>query len=208
VREGRVIALAGLFQAISLVRTLAQRGSCDGSAMRACLASVLRIDAESPAAVYAGIGNLRLGLECLVGQLDGRGQRDLAITRMAVTVMRLERALAKHPDHLDALGESIRELAPLLGQTEAEPDEICARLARVYCNCLSPLKPRVMVEGNPEILSQPAHVNRIRALLLAAIRAAVLWRQLGGGQWRLLFRHRQYAMLARGLLTRCTLDGA
>jgi high frequency lysogenization protein len=36
----------------------------------------------------------------------------------------------------------------------------------------------------------------------------VLWRQLGGSQLRLLFRRRQYAMLARGLLTRCTLDGA
>ena len=207
-REGRVIALAGLFQAIALVRALALRGTCDGSAMRACLASVLRIDAESPAAVYGGIGSLRLGLECLVAQLDGRGQRDLAITRMAVTVMRLERALAKHPVNLDALSASVRELAPMLDQTEAAFEDLSEPLAKVYCNCLSPLKPRVMVEGNPDFLGQPAHVHRIRALLLAAIRAAVLWRQLGGSQWRLLFRHRQYAMLARGLLTRCTLDGA
>jgi len=207
VREGRVIALAGLFQAIVLVRTLAQRGSCDGNAVRACLASVLRIDAETPAAVYGGIANLRLGLECLVGQLDGRGKRDLAITRMAVTVMRLERVLAKHPENLGALSESIRELEPMLDQVESGAADICARLAQLYCNSLSPLKPRVMVDGNPDILGQPMHVNRIRALLLAAVRAAVLWRQLGGGQWRLLFRHRQYAMLARGLLTRCTLDG-
>jgi len=39
------------------------------------------------------------------------------------------------------------------------------------------------------------------------VRAAVLWRQLGGSQWRLLFRRRQYAMLARGLLAQCTLAG-
>jgi high frequency lysogenization protein len=127
---------------------------------------------------------------------------------MAVTVMRLERALAKHPENLAVLSESVRELAPMLDQVEAGTVDICAQLAKVYCDCLSPLKPRVMVDGNPDILGQAAHVHRIRALLLAAIRAVFLWRQLGGSQWRLLFRHRQYAMLARGLLTRCTLDGA
>jgi high frequency lysogenization protein len=36
----------------------------------------------------------------------------------------------------------------------------------------------------------------------------VLWRQLGGTRWRLVFRYRQYAMLARGLLSRCTIDGS
>ncbi|MEO7063241.1 MAG: DUF489 family protein, partial [Dokdonella sp.] len=40
----------------------------------------------------------------------------------------------------------------------------------------------------------------------AAVRAAVLWRQVGGSQLRLLFRRRQYAMLARGLISRSTLD--
>ena len=43
-------------------------------------------------------------------------------------------------------------------------------------------------------------------MLLAAVRAAVLWRQVGGSQLRLLLRRREYAMLARGLLARCTLD--
>jgi high frequency lysogenization protein len=65
-----------------------------------------------------------------------------------------------------------------------------------------------MVEGNPAYLQQPVQVNQIRALLLAAVRGAVLWRQLGGSQLRLLFRRRQYAMLARGLLAACTLGGS
>ena len=47
---------------------------------------------------------------------------------------------------------------------------------------------------------------QIRSLLLAAVRAAVLWRQMGGSQLRLLMRRREYAMLARGLLARSTLD--
>ena len=55
-------------------------------------------------------------------------------------------------------------------------------------------------------LSNAQVVAQIRALLLAAVRAAVLWRQVGGSQLRLIVRRRQYAMLARGLLARSTLD--
>ena len=98
-------------------------------------------------------------------------------------------------------------MAALSVQAEAGHVDIAARLAGLYVETLSRLKPRVLVEGSASFLNQPAQVNQIRALLLAAVRAAVLWRQLDGSQLSLLFRRRQYAMLARGLLARCTLDG-
>ncbi len=68
------------------------------------------------------------------------------------------------------------------------------------------LKPRVMVSGNPQQLQLPAVVEKVRANLLAAVRSAVLWRQVAGRQWQLLLYRRQCSMLARGLLTRATLD--
>lgn len=206
-REGRVIALAGLFQALALVRTLAQRGSCDAVVARHSLASVLRIDADSPADVYAGIGNLRLGLETLIAQLDDNSKRDLALTRMAVQVIRLERNLRRRPKTLAVLRGGIDDLRALAPQVEAGNADPSGRLAELYANTLSRLQPRIMVEGNPAYLQQTAQVDRIRALLMAAVRAAVLWRQLGGNQWSLLFRRRQYAMLARGLLAQCTIAG-
>ena len=39
----------------------------------------------------------------------------------------------------------------------------------------------------------------IRALLLAGIRSAFLWRQLGGRRWKLLFRRRRLLALSREL---------
>lgn len=206
-REGRVIALAGLFQALALVRAIAQRGSCDTFVARQSLASVLRIDADSPADVYAGVGNLRLGLETLIAQLDESSKRDLALTRMAVQVMRLERTLMRHQKVLAALRSGIDVLRELAPQVEAGNVDPSGRLADLYASTLSRLQPRIMVEGNPAYLQQSAQVERIRALLLAAVRAVVLWRQLGGNQFSLLFRRRQYAMLARGLLARCTIAG-
>jgi high frequency lysogenization protein len=56
------------------------------------------------------------------------------------------------------------------------------------------------------LLQQAAVVERVRASLLAAVRSAVLWRQIGGRQWQLLLHRRQCSMLARGLLTGITLD--
>ena len=206
-REGRVIALAGLFQALALVRALATRGSGDTLSMRQSIASVFRIDADSPVDVYGGIGNLRLGLETLVAQLGESGKRDLILTRMMLQVLRLERSLARRTDVLRALRSGIDGMHALAEQAETGQVDVSARLADLYVQTLSRLTPRILVEGNPTYLQQSAQVDQIRALLLAAVRAAVLWRQLGGTQMRLLFRRRQYAMMARGLLAQCTLSG-
>jgi len=207
-REGRVIALAGLFQALALVRALATRGSGDTLSMRQSIASVFRIDADSPVDVYGGIGNLRLGLETLVAQLGESGKRDLILTRMMLQVLRLERSLARRTDVLRALRSGIDGMRALAEQAETGQVDVSARLADLYVQTLSRLAPRILVEGNPTYLQQSAQVDQIRALLLAAVRAAVLWRQLGGTQMRLLFRRRQYAMMARGLLAGCTLGGS
>ncbi|MGA9332989.1 MAG: high frequency lysogenization protein HflD [Rudaea sp.] len=206
-REGRVIAMAGLFQAVALVRQVALRGSCDADAMRQSLLSVFRIDADTAADVYGGVGNLSLGLKTLVDQLDERGKRDLAITRIAVTVLRLQKTLSRRGDILTTLHDRIVAMSAIAEQAQSAQVDPSGRLAQLYSETLSHLQPRVMVVGNPNYLNQPVQVDQIRALLLAAVRAAVLWRQLGGSHWRLLFRRRQYAMLARGLLARCTLDG-
>jgi len=205
-REDKVIALAGLMQALALVRAVALRGSCDAAAMRESLASVLRIDADHATDVFGGIGNLRLGLQTLVEQLDQ--PREPSLTRMAVSVLRLERRLAARPDMLERLRAQIEAIAQMAPQDDNSMVDLPARFAQLYVETLSQLKPRVMVEGNQAFLQQAGRQNQIRALLLAAIRAAVLWRQLGGSQLRLLFRRKQYAMMARGLLARCTLDGS
>ncbi len=206
-REERVIALAGMVQAIALVRAVALRGSCDAQDMQSSLASVFKIDAASPADVFGGIGNLRLGFETLIAQLDDK-QRDLAVTRIAISVLRLQRKLAARPQMLGNLRAGIESIAQQAATLPAADPIVIRRLATIYVDNISRLQPRILVEGNPQYLRQDAQATQIRALLLAAIRAAVLWHQVGGTQWRLLFRRRQYAMMARGLLAQCTLVGA
>ena len=70
------------------------------------------------------------------------------------------------------------------------PDVLSA-LGGLYADTISHLRPRVMVQGNPHYLGQPGVVAEIRAILLAAVRSAVLWRQLGGSMWDFVFSRRQ-----------------
>ena len=203
--EERVLALAGLFQACALAQQLANDGRCDEGAMEASVASVFRIDAPSVVAVYGDATNVRLGLRTLIAQLDETG-RDMAVTRMTVTVMRLERSLAARPDLLEKLQQGIIAAQRQVEHFGQDSSQVNSRLAELYASTLSILNPRVMVSGNPQQLQLPSVVEKVRTNLLAAVRSAVLWRQLGGRQWQLLLYRRQCSMLARGLLTGSTLD--
>ena len=68
--EERVLALAGVFQGAALAQQMATDGRCDEAAFEASLASVFRIDADSVAGVYAGVGGVRRGLRTLVAQFE------------------------------------------------------------------------------------------------------------------------------------------
>jgi high frequency lysogenization protein len=204
-REARVIALAGVFQACRMVREIATRGSAQSADATASLASVFRIDADSAADVFGGLAGVRTGLEQLIAELDGDA-RDLALTQLVLGVNRIARRLERMPAMRDALRNGIESIARQAEHVGVAHSSVQTRLAALYCETLSHVRPRIVVHGNPAHLGNPHDVEKIRAMLLAAVRAAVLWRQVGGGQFRLLLKRREYAMLARGLLARCTLD--
>jgi high frequency lysogenization protein len=203
--EERVLALAGLFQATGLAQQLANEGRCDESAMAASIGSVFRIDAPSVVGVYGDVSGVRLGLRQLITLLD-ENNRDVAITRMAFTVMRLERSLSRRQDLLDRLQQGVVAAQRQVEHFGPESPQVISRLAELYASTLSTLKPRVMVTGNPQQLQQPNVVEKVRTNLLAAVRSAVLWRQLGGRQWQMILYRRQCSMLARGLLTGSTIN--
>ncbi|OOG63426.1 lysogenization regulator HflD [Rhodanobacter sp. B04] len=203
--EERVLALAGLYQACALAQQLANEGRCDEGAMEAGIASVFRIDAPSVVGVYGNISNVRIGLRNLIGQLD-ESEPNMSVTRMVVTVMRLERSLSGRPELLDKLQQGILAAQRQVEHFGRDSAQVTSRLAELYASTLSTLKPRVMVSGNPQQLQQSSVVEKVRSNLLAAVRSAVLWRQVGGRQWQLLLYRRQCSMLARGLLTGATLD--
>jgi high frequency lysogenization protein len=195
------IALAGLFQAVKLVRQTATGGYRDDLALDACLKGLFNTDPASVDTVFGALDGLRSGLETALDQISSRrGRRDLELTRYAITVLYLERKLAGQRAMLDRIRDVIDNTR---GQAESQgmthPD-VLARLADAYKQTVSTLRPQVLVNGNPGILGNPDNQNLIRTLLLSAIRAAVLWRQCGGRRFTLILRRKALQEALESLL--------
>lgn len=195
----RVIALAAAMQAADLVRSIARRGQANQDDTETCLNSLLQIDAPSSADIYGGIFRLRAGLRLLEQQLQN--PRDMELTRYVVTLLRLERQLARRDDLLLLLRSGIEDIIRNLAHFPIGHSNTIARFADLYLKTLSTLSPRIMVSGDPIHLNNPENANRIRALLLAGIRAAILWRQSGGGRLTLLLRRNPLLRETRLLLS-------
>jgi high frequency lysogenization protein len=200
----RVIALAGLFQAIGLVRDLAHHGRSEPTALHSSLASLLKTDAASSADVYGGVAGLRYGLRWLRDYLLAPRDRDL--TRYLINLLVLERKLRKRSDLLHQLREGIEASNRRLDHLTLPHPTMVASFAQLYSATISTLAPRIMVSGEPAYLNDEDNQNTIRALLLAGIRAAILWQQSGGGRLTLLFRRRALLQECQRLLA--TLNGA
>lgn len=204
--EHRAIALAGLNQAVRLVRQLARDGRVgDESAYAASLGSTLRLDATDHAAVFGGLAGLRVGLKALDSMLamrDPKGDPGLVEElRYSMALMQLERQLQRNSAMQEMLGKSLSNL----GRTEVDPanlDLLANRLGELYKLTISTMSPRVLVQGEQTYLGNPQIAASIRALLLAGIRSAALWRQSGGGRIRLMLERRALQATCESLLAR------
>lgn len=187
-RDDRILALAGLVQALQQVRRIADTGQADAQLLTAALDSVFRIDADSASAVYGGAASVRPGL-LLLRRYFANEARDELLPRLTLAVLQLERRFARDPVAAK-VHDGILALAPSAqSQGSAHPDVLSA-LGNLYAQTVSQLRPRVLVKGNPHYLGQAAVVAEIRAVLLAALRSAVLWRQMDGSLWDFLLRRR------------------
>jgi high frequency lysogenization protein len=194
----RTIALAGLFQATHLVREIAHSGRLDAEDFETCIASVFKTDAASSEDVYDGLAKLRTGLRLLAEHL--LKPSDVEITRYSVALLALERKLGKQPRVMGEIGEGLRTVADKLQFFPLTHDNIIAGLADLYASTISNLSPRIMVHGAQIHLAKPENANRIRALLLAGIRAARLWRQSGGNRLGLILRRKPLLLEAQRAL--------
>jgi high frequency lysogenization protein len=197
------IALAGLFQAVKLVQQTATGRYRDDTALHACLAGLFNTDPESTDTVFGDLAGIQSGLETALAQIGSdRDGRDVELTRYAITVLYLERKLAKQPAMLERIRELIdsTRTETTLNDDLTHPD-VLAGLADAYKQTVSTLRPQVMVSGNPAILGNPDNQNLIRTLLLAAIRAAVLWRQNGGGRLTLVWHRKALQRALSALMT-------
>ena len=203
----QVLALAGIFQSACLVQQLAREGHTDSAALRASIQSILALDAPDVETIYGGARGVHLGLELLHTKLTGKTKSaDMEMARYVVALVQLENSLRRRPTMLDDIRQGIDTARAQMKffESDAPADGVhpllMEKLAQLYSQTISTLTPRIMVSGEHDHLSNPAIAAKVRAALLAGIRSAVLWRQLGGRRWQLLFSRGKIARTAAELL--------
>jgi high frequency lysogenization protein len=197
----QILALAGVFQATELVRQAAQHGTWSGYAATASLDSLFRLESDSVEDIFGSRERLRLGLETLAGVLSGEAVHGDTLQH-AVALLQLQRKFSKNGVMMNTVGEGLERIEAETAQLE-EPtreERRAEEVAQLYTETISTLTPRVVVNGNPRHLQNPRTVAWIRTLLFAGLRSAVLWGQLGGGRFNLLFGRRKLLAKTEALL--------
>ena len=196
----RAIALAGVFQAAHLAAQIAEQGKADNDSMEASIHSLFKLNADSVEDVYGGLRGIESGLRLIQQHLGEKKTDAINMTQYVIALLHLEGKLSKNPTMLMQIKEGIELAERRRDHFHLLHANIIAQLADIYSNSISTLKPRIMVQGDPLHLQNPDNANRIRALLLAGIRSAMLWRQCGGSRWQIILNRKKLAEEARRLI--------
>ncbi|TWC28828.1 high frequency lysogenization protein [Pseudomonas sp. SJZ079] len=186
--QEQLVALAAVFESAVLVDKLARTGQIGEADLTCMLGSLLVRDPQNTLDVYGGDDlNLRDGYRALVSSLE----RDPASLqreplRYALALLALERQLSKRDDMLQVMGKRLDQIQQQVEHFGPIHENVVASCGSLYQDTISTFRQRIQVQGDMRHLQQPSNASKIRALLLAGIRAARLWRQLGGHRWQLV----------------------
>jgi high frequency lysogenization protein len=195
--EQQNIALAAVAQCATLVHRVATTGELPQPELRACINPLFATNPDDFSDIYPHLGELSLGLRTLQSIFGAeRDPQNNEVVRYTLGMLLLRNRLTADAGMQNQLRERLAQIPALEPLPEPDSEQFEAaeaaqlgtirQLAGLYQDTISTLSYRIQVQGKVEHLKSEAVANQIRALLLAGIRSAVLWYQLGGRRWRLL----------------------
>lgn len=188
----KAIALAGMFQSTALVQQLARTGEIPKEALHCSLGSVFVMDPKNVEDVYGGVKHLNMGIDVLLRILTERESQKFGESiRYTIGLLHIEKMLRHNKDLLAILRSRLEQLDSQRAHFDSTSHtSVVARLAQLYLDTMGTLKFRIQVKGDPRHLAQEETANKVRAIFLAGVRSAILWRQLGGSKLDLFLSKR------------------
>lgn len=214
--EQQALALAATAQALSLVHEVATQGKFDSHRAEPTLQALINYNPEDTLSAYGNnLAALDFGISQLKKLFSDELDRDIA--QYLLAVIAIERKLVCNDEMRGQLQSELQRIAHQFLQTPNNDDhwsddnddddnndtsstakhaltstEALSEFAELYKQTASQTEPRIMIKGNQEFLQQQTSANQIRALLLAALRAAAFFRHYGGKRLDLMMRRGQY----------------
>ncbi|MGA9853366.1 MAG: high frequency lysogenization protein HflD [Gammaproteobacteria bacterium] len=184
----RVLALAGVVQAATLVNEVATGTHADELAVQATLGSIVKTETADVPEVFGGLSGLSCGLRRLTALLgDEHQSTDVAVLRYTLSLLQLQGKVMRRRALKQVLEGGITRARDQIRHFGPTHVNVLANLADTYLHSAGTIQPRIMVTGNALHLQNQRIINMVRSLLLGGLRSAVLWRQCGGSRWMLLF---------------------
>ncbi len=200
--DNQVIAFAALAQSAKLAHDIAKTGLVDNAQWQVCINSLLSTNPDSINDIYQPVSDLQTGMNTLVKQLSDSGEgRSLEITKYLAGLISLSRKLLRSDNSLSMMSQRMDQVKRQLHHFSVNDEAVIANLASIYTEIVSPLGSKIQIAGTPAHLQQPLNQKKIRALLLAGVRAAILWQQMGGKRRHLFFSRKDYVKTAEQQIT-------
>lgn len=176
-QQERALALGALMFSASLVDRAAQGAPLHTEVTDYLLKPVLARDSESVSQLLPA-NRERQQLLASAKQLIRGDANSVRVLGYVIELIELAKRLGNHPSAAEALGNQLDAL------DHVDPE----RLARIYQDSIGSLGRRIQVRGDAQALQREDVAAKVRALLLAGIRYAWLWHQLGGRRWQLIIQ--------------------
>ena len=211
--EQEIIALAAVAQCAALVDVLATKGVINPADLAVSINPLLVLQPDCFSDVYPNIVDQARGLRTLTAMFSNdRSNQKSDVVRYTLGLLQLRTILMQHNDLQEKIRTRLTGIEPLPfiypssvddeQDGSSSQDATIEQLANLYRDTISTLSYRIQVQGRSDHLKNERVAKQIRALLLAGIRAAVLWHQVGGRRWRLLLYRSRIQQTADGIRKR------
>ncbi len=200
--DDQTIALAGMFQSAVLIEQIAHKGEINQAAFDCCVDSLFTFEADSTLDIFGDVAGLNRGFKALTEYLGGRGKNSgKNMAYYIMSMMKLSANLQKDSKLANSLANELRTIQQQSKDFDMSRNGLVSKIDGLYQKTISNMQPRINVRGERNYLTNPDNAAKIRALLLSGIRSTVLWHQLGGNKWRLLFSRQKYVDSGKRLLS-------
>tara|TARA_R110002072_G_scaffold25932_5_gene86331 strand:- start:19468 stop:20112 length:645 start_codon:yes stop_codon:yes gene_type:complete len=198
--EQQTIALAGVAQAARMVDQVSKTGSYPLEFLEPSIHSLFVFDPDTTADIFGGIPGVKLGLHNLSSILaDKNAQENHEVVRYVFSMIYLERKFSARADMMAVVRTRLEHTSFRAEHFSSNVNALCHSISGIYQDTLSQQRFRIKVSGSAQHLQDSKNADVIRALLLAGVRAAFIWRQLGGRRWRLLMQRRKLLEASQNL---------
>ncbi len=193
-------ALSAIVESLYQITLIARDDFVNTKAITPLIRGVLKTECDTTTSIYP-MTCLKEGLTYFNDVKRIEQHRAIEITKYLSGILSLTNVYLENNNVRQSLGEEIAKIKSKLSMQENKIQYVCRHLGEWYGKNITDAKIfSIQIFGNKDHLAKESNLIYIRALLASALRACVLWKQVGGTQMNFLFNKSQITICAKQML--------